>query len=209
MIDLRARLETDAGGPLVLQHLDALEPQQRRAVIGLIERRETLGGPPLIVTETVDRGEEAPGSAAAAELTCFVVTVPPLRDRYEDLPHLLSTLSESVCGRPRRWQPDAVQALSRLDWPGNVRQLHNLVRAVIATHPQGDVGMRQLPADLLANVPNRNLTRMERLEFNAIVAALRMFGGNKLDAAAYLQISRSTLYRKMRIFGLDLDRWAY
>jgi transcriptional regulator of acetoin/glycerol metabolism len=38
---------------------------------------------------------------------------------------------------------------------------------------------------------------------------LRTFGGNKLDAAGYLQISRSTLYRKMRTFGLDLDRWAY
>jgi transcriptional regulator of acetoin/glycerol metabolism len=208
LIALQARLEGDTGAPLVLRHLNALDPPQRRSVIGLIERRESLGGPPLIVTETVDRAEGASGSTAA-ELSCFVVTVPPLRDRYEDLPYLLSTLSESVCGRPRRWQPDAVQALSRLDWPGNVRQLRNLVRAVVAAHPQGDVGMRQLPVDLLAGVPHRNLTRMERLEFNAIVAALRMFGGNKLDAAAYLQISRSTLYRKMRIFGLDLDRWAY
>jgi transcriptional regulator of acetoin/glycerol metabolism len=207
--DLRAKLHTTDRVPLVLQHLTSLEPRQRRSVIGLIEQREAMSGLPLIVTETVGRESDASVSVATAELSCFVVTVPPLRDRFEDLPQLLSSLSESACGRPRRWQSDAVQALSRLDWPGNVRQLRNLVRAVLAAHPEGDIGIRQLPVELLADVPHRNLTRMERLEFNAIVAALRMFGGNKLDAAGYLQISRSTLYRKMHAFGLDLDRWAY
>jgi transcriptional regulator of acetoin/glycerol metabolism len=207
--DLRARVRGATDLPVMLRHLQALSPRHRQSVIGLIEHRDGAGGPPLILTETVARGQVGSSPSAADELSCSVVLVPALRDRHEDLPQLLGALSISVAGRPRRWQSDAIQALSRLDWPGNVRQLRNVVRTVLAAYPNGDIGMRQLPVELLADVPHRNLTRMERLEFTAIVDALRMFGGNKRDAAVYLQISRSTLYRKMRAFGLDLDRWAY
>lgn len=206
---LRDQLGSTDDSPILIRRLNALEPRGRRLVIGLVERRAGTAGPPLILTETLTRDQDAIGSAPAEEFDSFTVVVPPLRDRQEDLPHLLATLSESVSGRPRRWLPDAIQALSRLDWPGNVRELRNVVRKVVAAHPVGDIGTRQLPAGLLAEVPHRNLTRMERLEFNAIVTALRMFDGNKLEAAAYLQISRSTLYRKMRTFGLDLDRSTY
>jgi DNA-binding NtrC family response regulator len=176
-------------------------------VSATIERHVDLGRNLIVVTESIGPGTV--NHSAVDDFTGFAITVPALSDRQEDLPHILESLSMSLSGRPRRWRPDAIQAISRAEWPGNVRQLRNIVRGVINAHPVGDIGAKQLPVNLLTDMPRRNLARLERLEFNAIIAALHRFNGNKVEVADYLQISRSTLYRKMKMFGLDLDRWAY
>jgi transcriptional regulator of acetoin/glycerol metabolism len=106
--------------------------------------------------------------------------------------------------------PDAVQALSRLDWPGNVAALEALVRRLVAHRRGGGyVGAGDLPADVVAGTARRRLAALEQAEAKAILEAMRAAGGNKQRAAESLGIARSTLYRKVRALGLDLSATAF
>jgi sigma-54 dependent transcriptional regulator, acetoin dehydrogenase operon transcriptional activator AcoR len=140
-----------------------------------------------------------------------VLTVPPLRERLEDLPALVAKLTERTsCSRGSvRWMPDALQVLGRLPWPGNVASLESLVRQVASRCSTGYVGAADLPAEVVAQASRRPLAKLEHAEARAIMEALRSAGGNKHRAAESLGIARSTLYRKVRALGLDLSTTAF
>jgi transcriptional regulator of acetoin/glycerol metabolism len=132
------------------------------------------------------------------------IEVPPLRERVEDIPCLVETFIRRHATEARvRCSPEVLQALTRLDWPGNVRQLENLVRGVLVRRHRGDVCLVDLPPAYLAAARRRRLTRIEQVERDAIVAELRT-AGNKVEAARLLGISRATLYRKIRTYGISL-----
>jgi transcriptional regulator of acetoin/glycerol metabolism len=107
-----------------------------------------------------------------------------------------------AAGGRHRWRPEALEALSTADWPGNVRQLHSFVARTCAGRAGGDIELADLPEELLP-APNGVLSQIERAELAAIVTGLRETGGNKVDAARHLGISRSTLYRKIRAYRID------
>ena len=75
--------------------------------------------------------------------------------------------------------------------------------------PSRRAASRLFPPALLAKAAPRRLTAIEHAELEAISEALDAAGGNKRDAARRLGIARSTLYRKLRAYGLDLDRTAF
>ncbi|MHA6793533.1 helix-turn-helix domain-containing protein [Pseudonocardia bannensis] len=204
--ELRERL-AEPGGVVVVRRLECLEPAAAQAVCSLLD----MAHPDARLAGTLTLGERA-GEAFGPLVRRFAVAtidVPPLRRRFEDLPQLLVALSLRVEGRPRRWMPEAVQALCRLEWTENIRQLENVVRRVIAGCPAGDIRARHLPDEVLTDAPRRRLTQLEQLEFTEMLSTLRRTGGNKKEAAQILEISRSTLYRKMRQFGMDLTRSAF
>jgi transcriptional regulator of acetoin/glycerol metabolism len=89
------------------------------------------------------------------------------------------------------------------DWPGNVRQLRRVVSAARGPHYNRLIRKVDLPDPSRPNPPTRRLTRLELAERDAIAAALVAAGGNKRAAAAQLDVSRSTLYRKISALGLD------
>jgi transcriptional regulator of acetoin/glycerol metabolism len=139
------------------------------------------------------------------------IKVPPLREHLEDLPDLLAALTRkhTTAGAKVRWLPDAVQTLTRLEWPGNIGQLENLVRQVLASCRSGYISAKDLPEDVRREAPRRRLSHLERVELDAIIGALRQAAGNKSEAADHLGISRATLYRRIRAFGLDLGKAAF
>jgi sigma-54 dependent transcriptional regulator, acetoin dehydrogenase operon transcriptional activator AcoR len=128
------------------------------------------------------------------------VEIPPLRTRPEDIGPIASALLGE-----RRLRPEALQLLERLPWPGNVRELAVALHATDAPV----IGVDDLPPDLRASAARVPTSGLQRLEAEAIARALAGCGGNKRDAARALGISRSTLYRKLRAYGLDLERRAY
>ncbi len=153
-------------------------------------------------------------------LSVLVIEVPPLRDRIEDIPrlveHFLARHRDSGALRLRGLAPDALDLLTRYAYPGNVRELENLVHNLCATLPAdrteilaGDVRgwlRRQgatvpaapgLPADLPLNLRD--------LEAHALRLALQQAGGNKSRAAQLLGISRDSLYRKMKEAAAQLS----
>jgi transcriptional regulator of acetoin/glycerol metabolism len=136
------------------------------------------------------------------------VTLPPLRQRPEDIPLLAGEFVRRHSRRTPlpRFAPEALQALLRLDWPGNVRQLENVVRALVAGGRLSDIRLEDLPENVRRLTARRPLSRMEQLQLEQILLAVRQAGGNKQLAAAQLGISRSTLYRKLRASGIEINR---
>ncbi|HEU4405115.1 MAG TPA: sigma 54-interacting transcriptional regulator [Polyangiaceae bacterium] len=145
-------------------------------------------------------------------LSVVKVTVPPLRERGEDLmllaEHILSDLSAQAGRRVAGFSPEAVRAICRYDWPGNVRELRNAIEHALVLGDAPVIGQGDLPdlvrgsATLAAPQGDdpmvvRLPAELEWLEKRAIEAALRAAGGNVTRAAKTLGIGRTTLYRKL------------
>jgi transcriptional regulator with PAS, ATPase and Fis domain len=143
-------------------------------------------------------------------LGAFVITVPPLRDRREDIPPLVHSFLVRAASRMKKdvtsVSPDAMTALMNYRWPGNVRELqHAIERAVIMAHGPS-IRVRELPPEVTQKTRHRagddtlDLQEQERV---MIERALEKFGGNRRRAAEALKISTVTLWRKMKQYGLS------
>jgi two-component system response regulator HydG len=138
-------------------------------------------------------------------LATFVVQLPPLRERREDIPLLVGPLLEDAVRRSGRKATISPRALARLagyDWPGNVRELaHVLERAVLLA--EGSVIREQdLPLPAAAE-PGEAVPTLEEVERRHIEQVLALCGGNKVRAARLLGIPRPNLYRKLERYGLE------
>ena len=140
-------------------------------------------------------------------LNTIEIALPPLRDRREDIPLLAAHFLETHGKRYRKaisgLSNDALQALIRHPWPGNIRELdHAVERGVLmSTSPviqAGDLGLRDAP-DGGARLEDMSLEDVERL---LITKALGRFGGNVSQAAKALGLSRSALYRRLQHFRI-------
>jgi transcriptional regulator of acetoin/glycerol metabolism len=87
-------------------------------------------------------------------------------------------------------------------WPGNIRQLEEALRAAVGRRPVGELQPEDLPGYCHQSA-RRQLSGLEALERDAIVRALHDADGNRVQAAAALGIARSSLYRKLRSFGIE------
>ena len=140
------------------------------------------------------------------------IELPPLRQRAEDIPflaqHFIAKYSYAFPNRISGIEMQALIAMQRYAWPGNVRQLENLIESLFAMGLEGQLRLADLPETI------RGRPRMDsgdeggepaplfQAERAAIERALRVCGGNKSRAASMLRISRTRLYRKMREYGL-------
>jgi len=143
-------------------------------------------------------------------LGAFIITVPPLRDRREDIPPLVHNFLVRAASRMKKEvssvSADAMTTLMNYRWPGNVRELeHAIERAVIlANNP--NIRVRDLPPEttqksrVRAGDDTLDLQEQERV---MIERALERFGGNRRKAAEALKISTVTLWRKMKQFGIS------
>lgn len=131
------------------------------------------------------------------------VTVPPLRHRTEDIPMVVAQVLRKLSAlRERRVSPAAMRVICGYSWPGNIRQLEEALRAALGKRPVGEVRPEDLPGYCHQSA-RRQLTGLEAIERDAIVRALHDADGNRVQAAAALGIARSSLYRKLRTFGIE------
>ena len=151
-------------------------------------------------------------------LTEYVITVPPLRARPEDIPFLAQrflTQARQALGRsPIEITPAALDLLSTYQWPGNVRELRSIMRRAALT-TAGSI----TPTDLVNNLgdrtpaisapgatdapslPHRVRREIRAIERDAVVAALEQAGGNKAEAARLLGIDYKTYRTKLKMFA--------
>lgn len=196
---VRSTLDSPPGA-LIVRHVELLDAAAARSLSALLAST-TRRGWQCTATFT-DGGDDA---SPLPGLDHKQVWLPPLRNRPGDLPALVAAFAA-----PQQVAPEVVQLLQRLSWPGNVRELRAVVHRIVAAAPPGTrAGLSAVPADVRRAATRRNLTRFERAEVHAIVAALAETAGNKKDAAALLGISRSTLYRKLQTAGIDLENTIY
>lgn len=145
-------------------------------------------------------------------LAVLPLLVPPLRDRRDDIPLLVTHFVAAACRRHRRpaatVTPEAMRALVDAPWPGNVRELqHAVERAVVTAQTSRLVAQdffttSETAADEGADLRSVARTATQRAERARIEQALGEAGGKKVKAAKLLKISRSGLYNKLRDYGL-------
>jgi two-component system NtrC family response regulator len=141
-------------------------------------------------------------------LNVFKIALPSLRNRKEDLPALI----EYFLGRLRpgekmaRISDRALQCLMAYDWPGNIRELQNVLERGLILSEGGLITDRSLPKELsdqvTENAPDKPFLTLKDVERQHILAVLQYVGGSRTRAAEILGIGRKTLYRKLRALAL-------
>jgi transcriptional regulator with PAS, ATPase and Fis domain len=153
-------------------------------------------------------------------LNVFPIRVPPLRERAEDIPLLVSHFVEQSNARMNRCvrgvSPQAMGVLMAYGWPGNVRELENAIQRMMVIAKGEILEIQDLPAEIRGGEkppPDqardlKGITRgsAEIVEREAIGNALARTGGNVTRAARSLGISRATLQKKMKLYGLRSPR---
>jgi DNA-binding NtrC family response regulator len=146
-------------------------------------------------------------------LNIVVVSLPPLRERIEDIPALVESFVQHFCAKHRRRQKkiqkDVLTLFQTLSWPGNVRQLRNLIERLVVTIPRAKIELADLPPALVQNAKAkqgfviRPGMTMAQVEAELIRQTLLKVTSNRAAAAQKLGISRRTLQYKIRRYGLD------
>lgn len=138
-------------------------------------------------------------------LKVFAIDLPPLRDRREDIPiladHFLTKLAKSMNRPAPKLSPEAVDLLLGHDWPGNVRELENAIERAMVIGRDPEIPASAFPFQLQPSVQAAGHT-LEQVERAHIERVLRETDNNLSRAARILAIDRTTLYNKLRRYGL-------
>jgi DNA-binding NtrC family response regulator len=150
-------------------------------------------------------------------LNVISIRIPALRERKEDIPELAA----EFLSRHGYYEipPDVMSALTAHDWPGNVRELQNCMDRMAAMNPGPVLHMDDLPSavhysrlrgslelnSLAAFASGRPIIPLHELEKRAILEAIHHTKGDRATAAALLGIGRTTLYRKMKEYNLEIE----
>jgi sigma-54 dependent transcriptional regulator, acetoin dehydrogenase operon transcriptional activator AcoR len=222
----------DGTGMLVLRHVHALNARQVRTLAAALQEAKAAGrdaaqsspggaspggatprtprGKPdekpivsgLRVAVTLDRAAVRADLSGLLRLFPGTAEVPPLRHHSEDLrelvPFFLGKLSQQ--GRVT-CSPAAMQLLLRHTWPGNAAQLWQVLKQVVQRRRVGQIMPEDLPPECWT-VSRRVLSPLESIERDAIVQSLLDHEGNKIRAARALGMSRATIYRRIREYGI-------
>jgi two-component system nitrogen regulation response regulator NtrX len=148
----------------------------------------------------------------------FPVSLPPLRERREDIPALLTYFAEQVCAqnnwKPVKFTPEAVEALQHYAWPGNVRELRNVVERLMLLMSGDEVELETVHSVLVptAETGSHSLgsgtlsERVESFEREVILAELKRANFHMTNAAKMLGLERSHLYKKAEQLGIDIRK---
>jgi DNA-binding NtrC family response regulator len=146
-------------------------------------------------------------------LNIITIHVPPLRERAEDIPRLVKAFAEHFCAKHRRRQkkfsPEVMAFFQTLRWPGNVRQLRNLIERLVVTVSGNVIAIDDLPPALVqATRPDQSFTiqpgmSLAQVEAELIRQTLLKVTSNREEAAKRLGISRRALQYKIARYGLE------
>ena len=135
-------------------------------------------------------------------ISTLIIDIPPLRQRKEDIPLLVTHFIRSMPEfKNRRFDDDALLTLYGYSWPGNVRELQNVVYRALLLSGKNVIGKEDLPGDLVVEKDGSS-KRMEDIERTHILMVLEDVGGHKGKAAEILGIDPKTLYRKLLNYGI-------
>jgi DNA-binding NtrC family response regulator len=223
------------GGTLFLDEVTEMAPEtqskllravQERTVRPVGSTRETPVNVRLVASTNRDPEEAVRAGNLRQDLyyrlQAGVLSVPPLRERPEDIPllveHFIEYFNEKLQPRipVRGVEEDALTAMVEYSWPGNVRELSNSIEAAFTFGRSPMIRLEDLPTSLAGNRSNKPLLHSHTLarepeqsigtfaeaERELIARALKSTDGNKVQAAALLRISRKKLYAKIEKYGL-------
>ena len=208
--------------------MEALPLEMQAALLRVIEARDVirLGGTRVIPVDmrviastSANLEERVAEGVFRAELlfrlSSFVITIPPLRDRPEDIPPLIGRLLAKLTAQLNQTfaiTPAAQAALCAYPWPGNGRELESVLERAVLLCDAHPVQLEHLPDAIRqrrAIIPGKPITEPVRslweAEKSAILCAGRAARGNLTQTAQLLGIGRTTLWRKMKGLGLSAE----
>jgi DNA-binding NtrC family response regulator len=217
------KVEQAAGGTLFLDEIGEIDLSIQAKLLRVLQDKEIerLGGKErirvdfrLVTATNRDLAREVAAGKFREDLyyrlNVVPIQVPPLRERPEDLPLLITEFLAEFCSREGKVLTLSEKALARLldyAWPGNVRQLRNVIERMVVLARGKTLLPAALPAELTgpseaAPAPTR-VTSLRELEEQATRQALEQCGGNKSEVARLLGISRKALYKKLKDFAIE------
>jgi DNA-binding NtrC family response regulator len=219
-------IEAASGGTLFLDEITEMAPDMQVKLLRVIQEREVLrlgATAPVPVDVRIVAATNRDLAAAVKDgilrqdlyfrLNVVTLTVPPLRDRTADIPLLAAYFVQKSAERMRKApmsiSPEVVDALMDYDFPGNVRELENLVERGVALASDTTIELAQLPRELLRRLPmagevrGQRVATLEEQERKYIRWVLAEAGGNQTTAARMLGIDRSSLWRKLKAYQAD------
>ena len=137
-------------------------------------------------------------------MNCVSLTIPPLRERPEDIPPLVDHIITKYSGNEREVSREALDILARYHWPGNIRELKSAITKALIFADDTIISADDLPRYLSAKrkATVRRPKTLEEMEKDHIIAVLAETGGNQSKAAEILGINRKTLYKKIHKFKI-------
>jgi transcriptional activator for dhaKLM operon len=220
-----SKFELAHGGTLFLDEVESLSLDAQAALLRVIESGEVIrlsGGRiiPVDVRVIASSASDLEADVAAGtfrsdllfRLRSFVIAIPPLRERPEDVPLLIDQLLDKLSvqvGQTLGLTPAAREALRAYPWPGNVRELESVLERAALLCDRQPINLGHLPEAVRqrrAVIPGKPLTvpvrSLVEVEKQAILSAGRATSGNLSEAARLLGIGRTTLWRKMKELGI-------
>nr|WP_320115737.1 sigma-54 dependent transcriptional regulator [uncultured Desulfuromonas sp.] len=222
--DQKGRFELADGGTLFLDEIAemplALQPKLLRV---LQERQiEPLGGHPrhidvrLVAATNRDLPEEITQQHFRQDLyyrlAVVPLSLPPLRERHEDIPLLVAHfIAHHPQGRGVQVSEALYGALADYAWPGNIRELHNVIEQMLILRRHDLLDLDDLPTHIHTRSPDSSSVlylppegySLEEIERQAVMQAMRYCHGNKSQAAAFLRIPRHTLLYRLEKYAID------
>jgi two-component system, NtrC family, nitrogen regulation response regulator NtrX len=223
------KFEQAHGGTLFLDEIGDMPPPMQAKLLRLLQEGELerIGGErPIVVNTRVIVATHRDLEALVRKGTfredlyhrifVFPVTLPPLRERVEDIPllveHFASMVAEQNGWKPRTFSADAIEQLTRYAWPGNVRELRNVVeRLLLLTDDVVDgATARQILAGRHASAGGTSdgsgplADRVSAFEREVVLAELQAHGYNVAETARALGLERSHFYKKCQQLGIDV-----
>jgi transcriptional regulator of acetoin/glycerol metabolism len=183
---------------VVIRRIDELPDGVAAGLAKLISGRTDTR---FIATTDANTSTAPGGARLLRELDVLRIEIPPLRERREDIPHLVQHFT-SLLGRPKV-DRQVINALSRHSWPGNAAELGQAIRSAHAKARTGPMTVQHLPRHLRRQRDRTPLHGLRQQEAEAIVSAIESTR-TRAEAAKQLGISRATLYRRIDAYGLDL-----
>jgi DNA-binding NtrC family response regulator len=217
------------GGTVFLDEISVASPAMQVKLLRVLQDRqfEAVGSNKTIAVDTrvilasnSDLAEEVKAGRFREDLyyriNVVVIHLPPLADRIGDIPLLIEHFLKQFCrshGREKREiSLQAIECLQRYPWPGNVRELENAMERAVLLSKGAKIGIDDLPQTLVMQSRVAGGTGFKQMglkdvlaepEKAAILAALDTNNWNRQNTAKALQINRTTLYKKMKRYGLE------
>jgi transcriptional regulator with PAS, ATPase and Fis domain len=215
--------EVASNGTLFLDEVGEVAPSVQAKLLRALQEREIrrVGGERTIKVNTrvvaaTNRDLRAAVTAGTFRedlyfrLSAFVIPIPPLRDRREDIPVLAHQFVQRAAARMekdvRTVSADTMTLLVNYAWPGNVRELEHAIERGVILARGTTVSVRELPPEIVQGRDGIRTTEtldLKKNEQRLIRQALEKFKGNRKRAADALKISPVTLWRKMKEYGLS------
>ena len=216
----KGRLEMVNAGTLFLDEVGDISMKMQIDLLRVLETREfsrvggtvTLHSDFRVIAATNQDLEEAIRAKTFRQdlfyrLNVVHLQVPPLRERPDDIPllaqHFLWRYAVETNKKIDSIQPEAMEVMRRYPWPGNVRELENAIERAVVVGKSRQIQLSDLPfAIAMGDAAEMEKLSLEEMERQHIARVLAIEDGNRSNAAKILRINRSTLYAKIKKYGL-------